>query len=132
MTDKEYNEQKRRIQKLATKWVGPLGLKWWKINISYHREKSETPTSYMPIKNGEYVCFMTTTAEPNYLVARIDAYLSEIIDLNDDELEEAFVHELMHIFVSPMSTEIKKKSGDEERVATTLSRAFRWVRQENE
>lgn len=128
MNDKEYIAQKRRIQKLIKKWVRPLGLGWWTINFSYRRESSLMPaeTEYHPKTiNGTWVSAFITCADWCYQTATIECYLNILKDVNDDELEEYFVHELMHIFLSVMHTQ--DKAGEEELVATQLAKAFIWT-----
>jgi hypothetical protein len=122
MTDKEYEKQKKRIQKLIRKWVKRLGLGWWKIDFNYHRELRNEPTNYNP--NGEWNCPMATGSDFYYLTASVDVYLSVIKDVSDELLEECFLHEMMHIFLKPMST--GKTAKEEELVATKLARAFIW------
>lgn len=128
MTDKEYFFQKKRIQKLARKWVHSLGLGWWNVKIEYDREEPHGDMmSYSPKDvDGRWVVHMETRCDPNYLKATITCYLLPIANMkNDEELEEMFLHELMHIFVSPMKSD--KKAAEEERVATTLARAFQYI-----
>lgn len=124
MTDAEYKKEKKRIQALAKKWIKPIGLGWWRINLAYARddfhEEIRDNNSYT--NNGVAA---SCSAEPNYLHATITFYLRVTKTMPDDELEEAFIHELMHIFLSPMSTD--EKEDEEERVATTLARGFVWI-----
>ena len=48
MKDKEYDKQKKRVEKLFWKWRTPLGLGWWKIDLRYSDIKSESETIYAP------------------------------------------------------------------------------------
>ncbi len=127
MTDREYEFQKARIRKLTKKWVKPLGLNWWRIDFFYSRHKhNENDTyDYSPkdIK-GHWVSAMDTRADPYYLTATITFYLPILESIDDDELEEYYVHELMHIFLRPMHE--KKTAAQEELVATKLAQAFIW------
>jgi hypothetical protein len=126
MTDKEYRIQKARIRKLIKKWVKPLGLGWWRVTFDYHREQPPSNTDYAPKSvNGTWVSAMTTMADPYYLTATIDCYLNVLKDCKDDDLEEYFVHELMHVLLSPMHH--KKKAAEEELVATKLAQAVIWT-----
>jgi hypothetical protein len=127
MTDKDYKIQKKRIQKLIDKWIQPLGLNWWRIDIAYERErKSEGKTEYAPTDiNGEWDTIFDVRCDHNYGKAYITCHLLVTRSLTDAELEESFVHELMHIFVSPMHT--KQKAGEEELVATRLAKGLLWL-----
>lgn len=128
MTDKEYKQQKERVRKLIKRWVRPLGLNWWKIDFVYERsEKTQDDTDYSPkaIK-GKWTCALDTSCDPYYLTAEIRAFLPILQDINDEDLEEYFVHELMHVFLSPMHS--KKTAKEEEQVATKLAQAFIWSR----
>lgn len=125
MTDKEYKREKQRIQKLIEKWVRPIGLGWWRIKFEYEREEpdSREKTAYAPKVVGDYWrSVMVTTCDPNYLRASVVSYLTQTRNIDDEELEETFVHELMHIFLAPMSHE--DHAAEEERVATLLARGF--------
>lgn len=131
MTDKEYKEQKQRIRKLIKKWVQPLGLNWYSIEFIYERviKPDDRQTAYSP-KNvsGYWQTVMDTTADPYYCTASVTCYLPIVKDLNDRELEETFLHELMHIFLSSMHD--KKSAKEEEQVATRLAKAFIWAVEE--
>jgi hypothetical protein len=130
MTDKEYEIEKKRIRALANRWIRPLGLNWWKLDFEYERfdfheeidDKGEST-----VDKGVIAC---CSASPEYLEAKIVFYLRKTKSLSDDDLEDTFVHELMHVFVSPMST--KETVKQEEFTATTLARAFIWLRKEVE
>lgn len=130
MTDREYLQQKKRVRLLMNKWVKPLGLRRWKIEFIYSREKRDDhqESSYRPpSKHGEWITAFATTADPYYLTATITAYFPALIDVDDTDLEEYFLHELMHVFLSPMHHHATRK--EEELVATTLAQAFQWVKQ---
>lgn len=118
MTDKEYNEQRTRVRKLIKKWHQTLGLNWWRLKYEFKREKSEKDSD----DDKDWATTARCIASPNYLDATIIFYLPEIATMDDNELEETVLHEMMHVFLSPMST--KEKDDEEERVATTLARAF--------
>jgi len=124
MNDKEANAQKKRIRYLVDKWVKQLGLGWWHITYEWTRESVATDVAPYESSANHYV-LMTTESDGNYMSATITVYLPNIAEVDDDLLEHAFVHELMHIFVSPMRT--KEHAGDEERVCTLLSKAFIWA-----
>lgn len=90
MTDKEYNQTKRRIQKLITKWYRPAGFGWWRTDFYYSNER-------MPNNEG---CAAETQASYRYSHATITFYMPVICQLSDEELEHTFVHELCHLTAS--------------------------------
>lgn len=128
MTDKEYREVKRKIKKLMKKWLTPLGLRWWRFTLNYIRDRSpERTTDYAPKSINEiWVAAFTTCCDPWYRTAIIDCFIPTLKDLPEDELEDYFVHELMHIIMSPMHT--KQKAKEEEMVATNLALAFTFIK----
>lgn len=131
MTDKEFKAQKLRIKKLTKKWHSDLGLGWYQVRHTYHRVRQEagTPTAYAPkaIK-GVWETPMSVVCDPNYGMATINYHLPVCAELDDAELEDTFLHECMHIFLSPLRTGTKL-SGAEESVATRLAYAVKWVRE---
>ncbi len=128
MTDQEYKSQKKRIQILIDKWISPLGLRWWRIRFNYFREdRKNGETSYRPLigEDGDWKVMFATTCDPYYLTASIDCYLPTILEADNDEVEECFLHELMHVILSPMHHKATRK--EEELVATNLARAFGYL-----
>jgi hypothetical protein len=130
MTDKQFREQKKRITKLIDKWERQLGLRWWTVSHEWAREHKEYSehTSYEPINvKGNWECAMCVTSDYYYKQATITFFLPVCADLKDAQLEQSFVHELMHIFLNPMKT--KQKAKEEELVATMLASAMIWSRE---
>jgi len=121
MTDREYNEQKKRVRVYIKKWHHSLGLSWWRMKYSFMREQAERDND----DDKDWKTCARCIASPDYLNAEIIFYLPEIIDMPEEELEETVLHEMMHVFVSPMS--VKEKNNEEERTVTTLARALIWV-----
>lgn len=128
MNDKEYQIEKKRIQTLIKKWVKPIGLGWWNIRFEYERaDKNSGDTTYAPMDiGGYYETVMETRCDPYYLNAAITVYCRVTKEMSDEDLELAFVHELMHVFLSPMHTKQTRK--EEELVATKLAQGFIWSR----
>lgn len=125
MTDKEFDKQKLRIKKLKDKWMDLLWLNQYWVEFDYIRETPgpESKTDYSPQDIGGYwEVVMETRSDPYYLKASVTVYTIQTAKLNDDQLEETFLHELCHIHLSPLHT--KAKSNDEERVVTMLARAL--------
>ena len=130
MNDKEYKIQKERVIAIRDRWHSLLGLGWWKISFYFCREQKDKtqPSSYSPKNiNDEWTTVMDVSCDPYYLTASVNCYLQECALLNDEELEEIYLHEMMHVFLYPIKN--KQKMDEEERVATTLARAFQWVKQ---
>lgn len=130
MTDREYKQQKARIRVLIDKWTKPLGLRWWRIEYVYCREKRDESESsaYRPPQVGNnWMTAFATIADPYYLSATITAYFPTLIDLSDEDLEEYFIHELMHVLLSPMHHKSTQK--EEEQVATRLAQSFMWTKE---
>lgn len=121
MTRKDFKQQRKRIRKLFKTWIYPLGLSWWRIDIIYHRRRK----GFLHDSNRQ--TFARVFADWRYMRAQIDVCVPAAQVLENDELENAVVHELAHILV--------REAGDpdgvthhEERVCTTLARAFIWTR----
>lgn len=126
MNDVEYEAQKARIVALQERWVKPIGLGGWRIKTAYRREAFTDDR----FTKAAMIC----TAKWQYMEALIEVSCSKIADMGDDELEQAYVHELGHIFLNEMAKGCEKCAADgqasnhEERVATTLALAFIWLR----
>lgn len=126
MIDKEYKKQKARITYLRDKWVKQLGLNWYRITYEYVDE-SQSLALKVRYTNSFYASrpVFEVSSDGNYMEACITCYMPNVAELEDDVLEECFLHELMHIMVAPMRT--KQHAGDEERVCTLLAKAFGWA-----
>lgn len=124
MTDKEFEKEKKRIQKLKDKWMPLLWLNQYWINFDYEREnQGEDMTDYRPQDvGGRWESIMVTRSDPFYLKANITCYLLQTKKLNDEELEETFLHELCHIHLATLHT--KENADNEERIVTLLARAL--------
>jgi len=135
MTDAEFEAQRERLQKLSERWLEPLGLKWWHVTLTYERDSGEYKVDGEPSPRSIANC----AADWRYLNANITWNMLQVAEQDDEELELAFVHELMHVFLN----EFRALHGDgathgverddwlahEERIASTLARAFVWVRE---
>lgn len=133
MKDAEFEVQKARIQSLADKWLGPLGLLWWTVHIEYCRD-------YALKVNGSYSEETTAKAHVmwEYVTATLAFNMRKVADLDDDELENVFVHECCHILIHEMrewcptqnlpSEASQAAMMHEERVVCMLTKAFLWTR----
>jgi hypothetical protein len=122
MTDAEY-------EALAEKWIDAIGLGWWEIDLVYARDDYEAEP-----RGDASRSLATCSADWRYGHACITWNMPEVKDTPDAKLETAFVHELMHIFLSEArwidkDTPKEHDSLDhEERVASTLAKGFLWLR----
>lgn len=101
-------------------WLTQLGLKWWKVTILYI-DDIDTIHSHF----SEDVV-MKCWADWRYMTATIEVNLLKLRTLESkQEIESVIVHELCHILVNEM-----REDGidHEERVVTTLQKAFMWIR----
>lgn len=125
MTDREYRKQKRRIRRLQKRWHGALGLGWWRIDHVYYRDG-------LGGADGDGVATLArVVANWEYRIATVRWSMPDVEKNADDELEEAFLHEMMHVFVSEMreGADHDVQHVHEEAVCTLLARAFVWTRQ---
>lgn len=110
------------IKAAFLKWIPRLGLAWWDIEIVYYDAPQEIIVRFRAPDDGMVAA--TATVKWIYGTARINVNLPALEGLNDDELERIAVHELCHILVN----EIREgELHHEERVVTTLTKAFFWV-----
>lgn len=128
MKKKVFKAQRSRLQKLAERWIKPVGLSWWRINLNYDR----TGESFKDAEHNEPGFHSGAAArcfpDWRYAEATIIFNMPELVHLSDEKLEYVFVHELMHIFLAEMreGANSTKQLPHEERVATTLAKAFIW------
>jgi hypothetical protein len=135
MKDEAFQQQRKRVLDLAARWVKPIGLGWWLVHINFHDHAWSDPNGRADMES----CLMDVYVDWRYLEATIRVDATEIADVDDDRLEYAFVHELVHIFVREMRVSYEK--GDkleewqsqeqidhEERVCSMLAHALIWTR----
>lgn len=130
MNDTEFFEQVQRLTKISAEWVRALGLGWWRIDLTYDRTGGDFADS--EVREGSFVKGTTARcyADWQYGIATIVWNMPTLSRLNDDELERVFLHELMHIFLCEMreGANQSKQRPHEERTASTLQKAFIWIR----
>lgn len=129
MNDEEFERQKKRIQTLTERWLKPLGMNWGRLHIVYERDSGrfeEERAKYgRADERGTGTCLAFCRTDWRYAESTIVFNILCVVDLDDDELDEAYVHELMHVFLNEMREE---GIDHEERVATSLAKAFVWLR----
>ena len=126
MTDVEFEEQCQRLRDLADTWIKPLGLGWYDLEFYYAREDYKPPGTTAKEDSVAH-CW----SDWRYGHAKITWNIPAVRDISDKELETAFVHECMHIFLNEMRWTADNSSDSmdhEERVASTLTKAFLWLR----
>ncbi len=122
MKRRKFRKQKRRIQALAQKWIGPLGVGWWEVEHHYHDNRDDWKTD-----DGEIL--METHWSWKYRTAVIHVNIPALVDRNDEQLERHYVHELVHILVGEALVEADDKKDHVERAVEGIARAFIWLRE---
>lgn len=130
MTDAEYEATRARVLAVIDRWSGPMGVRWWQVTHEW--ERLHDSVEHAPASSSTAVrTAARTRVQWPYLRATIEWFLPALRDLSEDELEEVVVHEFGHILVNEMRW-VEAEGGDnilhEERVVSTLERAFRAVR----
>lgn len=126
-SDAEYDRNRDRILKLKDKWLAPLGLLWWQIELEYSREPL-LPDDAQDRKD-DYCTLARCYAKWQYMRAKIVFNMVDVARLDDEALERTFVHECMHVLVNEMRYYGEEGGlAHEERVVCTLTNAFLWVR----
>ena len=122
MNDQEYETTKARIRALNEKWATLL-VEGWQLGLAFVREDFKVDDEISP------GTLATSNARWPYKVALISFNMPHCLENNDEELEEAFVHELCHLLVNELRwREGEDKDGyrmeHEEHACTELARAF--------
>lgn len=116
------DETTDHIKAMFSKWLKPLGLLWWKIDVRYYELPSEVIHRFG--NEEERIIAARTFADWRYGEATIDINLLAFMDMTVEEIERAIVHECMHILVNEMR---EGEIHHEERVVTTLTKAIFWT-----
>lgn len=111
---------KKQTRKLIRKY-----LKWWVANtgLGYQR----ITTKFVDFWEGGIEADAVCSAHWQYLDHQITFNLTKMKDMSAEEIETTVVHELMHIFLNEMQSD-SVDVNHEERVASSLQKAFMWVR----
>ncbi len=121
MTDKEYREQKKRFMALVAKWRDTLGLAGDRLRFTWFRVPDETSPGAVASVNASW----------QYRNHNMNVYLTEVLALPDDELEDAVIHELSHLLIHPATGNVPGKSDAEiekmEYATTSVAYAIKWA-----
>jgi len=125
MDDEEAARQKRRVNDLHEKWVGPLGLGWWVWEYEWYRNQIDNhPDALFNIQ----VRF-------EYHDVTLQVSLGHVKQQSDLDLERSFVHELGHCFTLPLRDAASQGVNQEgmrfleEHQATEISSSLLWLRE---
>src|SRR5690349_8014512 len=102
-SDNDYKTQKARVQNLLDKWITPLGLRWWKLDLI--RDRGDVCKDVGKVEIDE-CCRAHVKVQWEYLRATVTFHLLRLEDEKDEDLEWTVVHELCHILVKEMRAPI--------------------------
>ncbi len=122
MKRKRFECQRERVQGLEGKWLKPLGLLWWRVEIYYFDSRKKWGLLHSDR------AVMATNVDWPYRKAYIDVNVPLLATLSDADTENAFIHECMHILVEEMRAAGDDQQAHIERVCESLAQAFVWVR----
>lgn len=111
MNDKQYESEKKRVHRMVKRWTRTLGLNQWRINCKWRRERFKHKRTIARVE-----------VKWEYQEACIEFSLSKTFNLNDERLEEAVIHELVHVLVAEIADDEAIKH--EERVVVTITNAI--------
>lgn len=118
MTDKDYKAQRERVTKLFDKWYAILGMSWWRIDREWSREREEDSANTVGL----------TSCNWEYRTGNITFFLPACADLDDSTLEEAVVHEFVHILGMPIHDMRDDQARQiTEHTVTTIARGIIWA-----
>jgi hypothetical protein len=128
MTDLEYASLRDRLRATSEKWLAPLGLKWWSVNLDYDRDGEDARALEVP---AGFESAARTQCQWAYMHATIIFNMPALLAKTEAQLEQIFVHECMHLFLHETRAGTRCACDwdirHEERVATTLQKAFMWT-----
>lgn len=117
--------KKKGIMKVIDKWLTPLGLRWWEVNVVWMDKTQEILDTFDVSSDGNIVA-AKVSADWKYGVARVYINLPAFKEIKRWRVERIIVHELVHILVNEMREDGLEH---EERVVTGLTKAFIWTKQ---
>jgi hypothetical protein len=116
--DKTFIAQKKRVMRLINYWMPALKLFGWNVRFVFSRDESppDAGAAHTHQRIAAYTC-----SDWRYMEAAITFLLPEVAQLDDEQLEHMFLHELMHVYLDEMRCCDKQDGGHEERVASWLA-----------
>lgn len=121
LTEKQHLQQIKRLEKIVKPWSSRLGLFDWEADVIVTQHE----LGVSALDENANVLASCSASWP-YKAARLEFSGPGILRIDDDDLERAVVHELMHCKVNEMA---KGEGVDphEERVVTDLTNATIWT-----
>lgn len=119
MTDKEYEEQKKRVKRYIDKWYDTLGLGWWRVEMIWDRAKNEDMPDEAAVTRWQW----------QYRTASVTWRLPILAELDDEKLEGTVVHEFAHILTGAMVQNAPEENTQLMEYGTeSVARALIWAR----
>lgn len=115
-------KQHKFAKKMFDRWITRLGLRWWDGTVNYIDHK-KTLKRVFGKKKWRTVA-ANARADWRYGKAWIEVNLRVINAMEKSEIEEAVVHELVHVLVNEMR---EGEIHHEERVVTQLTKGIFWT-----
>jgi hypothetical protein len=120
MTDKEYREQKKRVQKYIDKWFKTVGLGWYDVSFHWHR---------LPWEDDSGTAARTIWSW-QYMSADIHWYLPVLKEESDTKVENVVVHEFSHVLTGAVAQTAPDDARHIMEYSTeVVARALIWARQ---
>lgn len=123
LTERQHEQQRKRLSRLLRPWVKRLGLHDWEAKVIVSKDALGTPTLGSQISSVLACCYPSWMYKSTY----IEFSGPSLLNLDDDDLERAIVHELFHCKVDEMSKNDGIPDPHEERVVTELTDAAIWT-----
>ena len=116
LTDREFQQQCKRVKAIAQKWTWALALDTWKIDMRFLREEG-------PADDKGWNECMHVNLQWAYQEATIQVFIPAIAESSDYDVERMFLHECMHILTGELAPSNPSQAFREhfEHVATMLS-----------
>lgn len=111
MTDKQYDQQKKRIEKYVNKWLQLFHLHNWKGRCVWERDSKKN-------NDGETEVLAHCFSDWKYLIYELTFFLSSFVHKSEKDVERIVVHEMLHIVINEMR---ENRHENEERVVSTLT-----------